>query len=482
MSFRKFRITYNIDRSTVLPGYARQARLLGMDGFDAPGWDFIAGFQPKIGRFEDSSGDWLDEVGTVQDPVTGEIIGGTQRVVDNVFQGQPLIQTESKVLDSRLTIEPFKDFKIEVDAKRSYTNNFSMFYKNTDKTNIEFERLSPREVGTFSMTYLSFQTLFKGSQDQINELFKNFEEYRYPISEDRNPGTTHPIDSGYAYGFGRTQQDILVPAFIAAYTNKDPQDFELTDIFDWLPRPNWNLTYNGLNKFAPFDKWFSSVRLSHGYKSTLTINQYQTNLQYSQPQINPDNVNPATENYFSRYIIPAIVIAEEFSPLIGIDLRTKNDINLRFNFIKRRGLQFGFISNELAETRATTVDFGFNWVLRGVELKFLPGFKSAKEEQRRLIPGSGRGSSGPQSNDLEFLFDFAFTDNITVNHYLDQEALPQPTRGSKDVRISPSIRYNLNRFINLRFFVDYRSTFPYTTTGYPITSIEGGLTVQVILE
>ena len=485
MMFRKFRITYNVDRSTVVPGYIPQSRLLGMDKFNAPGWDFIAGIQPNIGRFSNSSGDWLDEVGTVT-PDKGVVSGGKGWIVDNVFQPQPISQTESRTLDTRLTIEPFRDFRIEVDAKRNYTNNFSLFYKNTEKNpdSIYFERLSPREVGSFSLTYFSAQTIFKGSFAQITELFKVYEDYRAIISQERNPGTEHEIDTSgnYAYGFGRVQQDVLIPAFIAAYTNKDPSNFELTDMFNWLPRPNWTLTYNGLNKFAPFDKWFSSVRISHGYKSLLTINQYQTNQNYIPPQINEDNLNGSTFNYFSRYIVPAIVINEEFSPLIGIDVRTKNDINIRFNFIKRRNLRFGFISNELAETRATTVDVGFNYVIRGVELKWLPGYKNARDQNSQIIPGSGRGASAVRSNDLEFLFDFAFTDNITVNHYLDQEALPQPTRGSKDIRVSPSIRYNLNRFINLRLFVDYRRTVPYVTTGYPITSVEGGITVQVVLE
>ena len=482
MMFRKFRLSYSVDRGTVLPGFTPKAGLLGMENFTAPGWDFISGIQPNIGRFENSSGDWLDEIGTVQDD-QGNIIGGNQWVTDNVFQSQPLTQTETKILDTRLTIEPFKDFRIEVDAKRSLSYNFSMFYKNTDKNNVLFERLTPREVGSFSMTYFSAQTLFKGGLEGINEQFRIYENNRYGISEDRGePGTEHALDSGYTEGFGRTQQDVLVPAFIAAYTNKDPENFELTDIFDWIPRPNWTLTYNGLNKFGIFQEWFSSVRISHGYKSTLTINQFQSNLQYTPPQIQDENLNPATFNYFSQYIIPAIVIDEEFSPLVGIDLRTKNEMGFRFNYVKRRNLRFGFTSNELAETRATTVDFGFSWTLRNIELKWLPGYKSAADQNSQILPGSGRGASAVRTNDLEFLFDFSFSDNITVNHYLDQQALPQPTRGSEDIRVSPSIRYGLNRFINLRLFVDYRRTVPYVTTGFPITSIEGGLVVQVVLQ
>jgi cell surface protein SprA len=253
-------------------------------------------------------------------------------------------------------------------------------------------------------------------------------------------------------------------------------------MFSWIPRPNWTLTYNGLQKLGNLSQIFSSIRISHGYKSVLTINQFQTDLNYVPPQQNDQNINPATRDYFSRYIVPALGLVEEFSPLIGIDVRTKADMNFRFNYAKRRGLKMGFVSNELAENRATTVEIGFNYKLRDIELSFLPGFKGKKEQKGQITPGSGRGAAPARGNDLEFLFDFSWSDNITVNHYLDQESLPQPTRGSRDVSIAPSIRYNLNKFINLRLFVDYRKTFPYTTTGYPITTINGGLTVQVILE
>jgi cell surface protein SprA len=475
MMIRKFRVTYNINRATIVPGFTPQSRLLGMDGFDAPGWDFIAGVQPDIGRFETSSGDWLEEVGP----------DGKNWITDNVFQPQPITQSESKTLDGRLSLEPFTDFKVDLNFTRNFSNNFSMFYKNTDKNDVVFERLTPQEIGSYSMSFFSMQTLFKSTEQELNDLFLVYESYRTDVSQQRGEdGTEHAIDGpDYTFGFGAKQRDVLVPAFIAAYTKKDPTNYELTDIFDWIPRPNWQLTYNGLQKVGRLSEIFNSIRINHGYKSTLTINSFQTDLSYVPPQINDENINESTQNYYSQYIVPAIGLNEEFSPLIGIDIRTKNDMNFRVNYAKRRNLRMGFVSFELAETRSTTFEVGFNYILRDVKLGFLPGFKSKNDQgSQQASPGSGRGNAPVRGNDLEFLFDISWSDNITVNHYLDQESLPQPTRGSRDVSISPAIRYNLNRFINLRLFVDYRKTVPYTTTGYPITSIEGGLTVQVILE
>ena len=499
MTIRKFRLNYSQDFSTVIPGFTPQSKLLGMDGFDAPGWDFIAGFQPNIGRSVTSNDDWLATNGIL----INDQGGNDGWIVENPFQSQPILQSESETVDGRLTLEPFTDFKIEVDAKRSKSENFSVFYKNTLKVNqnlpinerYSVERLSPQEMGSFSMSYLSIPTLFMGSEEEIADLFDTFEQYRETISQQRGEqGTEHPIDGElYTEGFGSKQRDVIIPAFIAAYTDKDPENFELTDMFSWIPRPNWTLTYNGLQKLPMFKDLFSSVRISHGYKSTLTVNSFQTDLSYRDPQISPVNFNDATLNYYSRYIVPSVGIDEQFSPLIGIEVKTKTDLNLHFDYAKRRGLQLGFVSNELAENRATTVEVGFDYVMKNVDLPFIPGYKqrqkkkrdAKREEDRNTDPTNrqGSGAGGPvQGNDLEILFDFSFTDNITLNHYLDQESLPQPTRGSKEISISPAMRYNLNKNVNLRLFFDYRKTIPYTSTGYTQTTTEGGITVQVVLE
>jgi cell surface protein SprA len=180
------------------------------------------------------------------------------------------------------------------------------------------------------------------------------------------------------------------------------------------------------------------------------------------------------------------VIQEQFSPLIGFEFKTKNEMNFSFDYGKRRALSLGFISNELAEDRSTTVDIGFGYKLKNIELKFMPGYKKKRKNQKKSNDPDAQADDsggGPiEGNDLEILFDLGFTDNITLNHYLDQETPPQPTRGSKDFTISPSIRYDINKNVNLRFFFDYRRSIPYTTTGFPTTTSNGGVTVQIVLD
>jgi cell surface protein SprA len=320
---------------------------------------------------------------------------------------------------------------------------------------------------------------------QVNNLFKEFESFRSNVSHDRGEGE-HTVDGPeYAYGFGRKQQDILVPAFLAAYTGKDPENFEFTDIFNWLPRPNWQLNYNGLSKIPMFKDIFSNVRISHGYKSTLTINSFESDLNYDDydngnyDQQNPNNLDTLTQNYYSRYLMPSIIMEEGFAPLVGIDVKFKNDMNMSFSYAKKRSLAMGFVSYELAETRSTTVDFGMDWKLKDVRIGFLPGFNSQANKKKSSSKQPGTQKLG---NDLDILFDLSFADNFTINHYLDQNAGARPTRGSKDITISPSIAYDVNKNVNLRFFVDYRRQQPYVSNSYLVINTTGGLTVRVKLE
>ena len=90
---------------------------------------------------------------------------------------------------------------------------------------------------------------------------------------------TNPVNDSvnnlYAGGFGPYSQDVLIPAFVSAYTGKAPGDVNL-NVFKTRPKVNWRVTYNGLSKFPALKEIFASFNISHGYSSTLTINNFQT--------------------------------------------------------------------------------------------------------------------------------------------------------------------------------------------------------------
>ncbi len=486
---KKARLNYSENYGSVVPGFMPESQLFGQQDFTSPGWDYVLGISPDDAWFDRAS----DVANGYQNPW----------ITNNVFLNQQVIKDYQQTIDARITLEPIKDFRIEIEANRNYQENHTEFFK--DSTNYEIRNgpnyqqsirhLNERDIGSLSVSYFALNTLF---ESDLDELFATFEDYRKIISERLdNTGIQHVTDNdGFKFGYGQTQQEVLIPAFLAAYTGGDPNTTTLyTDARKFqniIPKPNWRLTYNGLAKVGGLNEIFQNISITHGYKSTLTINAFNTNFQYDvENPLSLTNVNSQTNNYYSRFEIPAIVIDESFSPLLGLRMQMKNGMRLDLDFKKARRLSFSLLNSELDEKNTTEYVIGFGHRLKDVNIPFLqfgaPKKKKKKgdkdqQEPPSALPGGGRQGSGQaQANDLNIKFDFSFRDDVTIKHILDELGLSERTRGDKQIRISPSIDYTVNSQLNLRLFVDYNRTIPYTSATFKNTNVQGGLTVRFSL-
>ena len=462
---RKARFTYSENISSVVPGFTPAPSLLGLSkGFEAPGWNYALGFAP--------SNQWLESTAN-----KGWISGSP-------FLNDEMIRNSTLKYDAQVTLEPFTDFRIEIMANKNYIQNHSEFFRNCDTLGQSFLHQVPRDLGSYTVSYMSIKTLFDNDKDQLIEKFKGFEETRKVISQRQGTGTHAKDGADYTAGYGRYQQDVLVPAFLAAYTGATPNEVSL-DVFKTKVRPNWQVSYNGLNKLPWFSDMLASFNLTHGYKSTITINSYQTNIDYLDfDPVSPQNINPLSQNYYSRFDIPNVINNESFSPLIGVDLKTRNNISIRFDMAITRNLALNLTDFQVIETNTEAMTFGAGYTIQNINIPFLSGKgskrKTSRQRSNENAPTTTTGTTASKSKDLNFKLDYSVRDDITINHILDQET-SEATRGTKTVGLTPSIDYQANDNVNLRFFVDYRKTVPATTQAYPITSVRGGLTVRLSL-
>jgi len=473
MLVRKARFNYTENFSTIVPGFTPDTKLMGLsEGFDAPGWEFVAGVQP--------TSSWLDEAGR-----NGWI---THRPELN----QQVMRNYTQNFDAGVTIEPFNDFRIEVTANKQYSRNSTELFKDqnflVDPDRVDYEHRAQRDLGSYTVSYFSLQTLFS---NDINGIFGRYESFRPIVSKrlgvEANDLAEHETDKGYVKGFGKIQQQVLIPAFVAAYTDANPNTVKL-DIFKTLPSVNWKLNYNGLNKLGNLKNVFSSIQISHGYKNTLTVNSYNTDLFFDAN--NPYTIDELNYNYVARYEIPQVVINEQFQPLFGLDMKFKNEMTFKADFKKTRTLAMSFIDYQLAESRSTAYSAGFGYRMKNVNIPFLTGKKkgqpakkkNSKSKKKTTPPTPGAPAGGAnQGNDLTFKFDFEVRDDITTNHLLDSPNQAIPTRGSRTVSINPAVEYALNKRLKLRLFTDYRKTVPKTSQSFPITTVNSGVTVQFSL-
>lgn len=459
---------YTESYNSRIPGYVDSTRILGQN-FNSmqPGLDYVFGRQPDTG--------WLNTKAR-----QGAITRDTNF---NLFYQQDFEQH----LSLQAQLEPIHELIVDLNLDKTFTKNYTELFK--DSTGLgNFKHYSPYAGGGFSVSYISFNTLFtKFKPNQLSETFVKFQNNRQVIANrlaQKNPywkaaGSPTTVDDKgavYPLGYGRYSQDVLIPAFIAAYTGKSPNTVALlnqnnanikSNPFSGIaPLPNWRLTYTGLSKIPALAEIFSNISLTHAYNSTLSMNAFTSALYYYDPLHlgAPAFVDTVSGNYVPFFLVPNLTIQEQFSPLLGIDVTTNKQLNLHFEYKKGRQLSLSLIDYQLSEVRSTGWVFGFGFRKKGVKLPFRLPFTSGKQLQ----------------NDLSVRLDLAMQDDTQTNSQLDQTAAFS-TGGQKVISIHPSIDYVMSTRVRLKFYFDQVRTIPYISTSAPITNTSAGVQISVSL-
>jgi cell surface protein SprA len=465
-ALKRVGIQYTEDFGTSLPGYMDSTKFLGQNWKSGePGFGFILGYQP------DTS--WINNFGA-----RGLLSSDT--LVSAMIQ-----QRYNQRLNITAQVSPFRDFNIDINLDKTFDKQYSELFKDTSKfDNVGLTRLNPYALGSFNVSYISYQTLFtKFDPNQISETFKEFENNRAILASklaalNPYPGISpDPNDPGYYVGYGRYAQDVIIPAFIAAYTGKDPSSVKLiknsnpnlksNPFSGILPKPNWTITYNGLSRMKGLDKIFTNFTVRHGYHSTLSMNSFNTALLFLDPlRVGyPFFRDPLTGNFIPYFLIPNITIQESFDPLIEFDMTFTNQLSTRFEYKKSRQLSLSLIDYQLAENRSEEVTVGFNWRKKGIP----------------LIKNIRIGKNGMKlDNDVTFRFDFSLRDDATANSKLDQKT-SFGTAGQKVIRIAPSIDYILNNRVSMKLYFEQNRNIPKISNSFPITNTRAGLQVRISL-
>lgn len=466
-SIKSINATLSQNSNTRLPGYTDSTRHFG-ENFNsmAPGFDFILGKQP------DSN--WLNRAAD-----RGLITKDSN--FNDLF-----VQNFDQRLAISAQLEPVRDLTIDVNIDKTFSKNYSETFKDTTGTGNNFGHLTPYIGGGFNVSYIAFNTLFeKYNPNQVSATFIKFQDYRQVLS--KRLGNLNPYNKlagnptgsdGYSLGYGRYAVDVLVPAFIAAYTGQDPTKVSLVKqnnsnlkanpFRDILPKPNWRITYNGLSRVKGLDKIFTNFSLTHAYNASLGMNSFTSALLYRDVSRfgYPSFIDTVSNNYIPFFLIPNITIQEQFAPLVGIDMTFTNQLSVKFEYTKQRQLSLSLIDYQLSEVRSTEYTFGGGFRKRGLKLPFKIPF--TKEDTKKL------------DNEINFRLDFKIRDNVTSNSRLDQNSA-FATNGSKEITISPTIDYYISNRINVKLYFDQRRVNPYISSSPPTVDTRAGVQVRISL-
>uniref|UniRef100_UPI003FF02083 T9SS outer membrane translocon Sov/SprA n=3 Tax=Parabacteroides TaxID=375288 RepID=UPI003FF02083 len=463
MMVRRVNIQYSLVDGMMLSGYAPEVGdMFGQrrTGTLAPGLGFAFGAVRRSFIDEADERGWL---------------------VKNENMTTPAMINSAKNLTIRANLEPIAGLKIDLNANRVDTRSTDIYYMQ--------DGMPEQMGGSFTMTTIALGSAFGGSGNANNgyssKAFDKFIAHRSVIAQrlaDTYSGTVYPssgfmaghalagkpYDPAVGGGVSLNSMEVLVPAFLAAYTGKDPNKVGLSafpSIKSLLP--NWRVTYDGLIRIPVIRKYFKSMMLSHQYRCSYSVGAFSSFLDWVDAgqdglgyirDIQTGNPTPS-----SPYDIAAVSITEGFSPLFGVDATLLNNITGKFELRKTRNLSLNISSYQLVEALS-------NEFVIGVGYKLTEFNKVLKMKKTRDF-----------SNDLTIRLDFSYRKMQSLIRKIEDQ-FTQATSGNIAKTIQFSADYGLSRALTLRAFYDLQINEPIvSTSSYPTSNSNYGISLRFSL-
>jgi cell surface protein SprA len=231
--------------------------------------------------------------------------------------------------------------------------------------------------------------------------------------------------------------------------------------FPNIPIPNWQIRYTGLGHAAFFANFFDSFDLRHGYQSTYSISNYTTLLQYQETN-GAVSSRDANNDFLPFYQFTQVTIFEQFAPLVGADIRFKNNMTTNIEFRKSRILSLSLLNSQLSQQNENVWVLGFGYRTKNLRL-------------------FGLFNNTILKNDVTFKLDFSLRDNKTLIYRADVESA-EVSSGAENITYRPSIDYVINQRFNLSIFYDSNITKPYTSQTFNTTFTNFGINLKLLLQ
>ncbi|MDL2304927.1 cell surface protein SprA [Bacteroides sp. OttesenSCG-928-D19] len=459
MMTRNITITYRNTYAMSLPGFLPDVGdMFGQkknNGFLAPGLDFAFGLADYSYIEKAANRGWLLQNDSVINPAR------TNSMED--FQ-------------IRMTLEPFKDFKIDLNASRTRNSTRDVQYM--------FDGMPETRGGNLTMTVITLKSAFEKKNPSTGYHSKSFNRFLNNLDiiqqrvEAQYLGAVYPAGTALAGQpfnpengtVGKYSPDVMIPAFLAAYTGKDARKTPLDLFPDLLSiMPNWRITYSGLGRLPFFKKYFKSININHAYRSTYSIgsyNTYQSFLSYMGDLGFIEDVQSGMPVPSNIYDISSVSINEQFVPLIGIDMTFNNGITLKTEYKLTRVLNLSMAANQVVETDSRDIVVG-----GGYKIVNWDPFKGRNR----------KNSKNTVSNDLILRADVSFRNQSALCRDI-QQGTTQATSGNKALKISCTADYTLSKLLTVRVYYDRQQNTPLVSaTSYPVTTADFGVSMRFSL-
>ena len=221
----------------------------------------------------------------------------------------------------------------------------------------------------------------------------------------------------------------------------------LKDFIKYIPRPNWRITWNGLEKIKWFKNYVQSISLTHAYTS-----------KYSEGwRINPDGLKETQTQK----------ITYGFTPLVGMNVTFKRlwggNMTGSFKYSTKASYDLGVSTRSITESSSRDISLTASYQKRGLK-----------------IPLFGLSLK----NDIEVSFSFTSGSNATVIFDMDRfTENGKPQNGTTRTTLEPRVKYVMSSRVTLSVYYKRTTVKPEGASRIPPTTTnEGGLDVNISIQ
>jgi cell surface protein SprA len=409
----------------------------------------------------------------------------------------PATSNKTEDLQLRATLEPIKNFKIDLNASRTETRAKSVQYM--------YQGNPTTQSGTFTMTTISLKSAFEGIGNANNGFHStSFDTFCNSLDgfrdrvEAQYTNSVYPAGTTMAGGkfdpangaVNKYSADVMIPAFLSTYTSMGGKSL---GIFPSLSRllPNWTLRYSGLGKLPWFRDIFKSVNINHSYKSIYAVGSYSSFSTFMEYMNGLGFVTDATTGNpvpSSMYNVSTVSINEAFSPLLGVDMTFDNNLTAKLEYRTTRVLSLSMTSIQINE--ATSHDWvlgmgyrlnNFNIFGGGNRREVKSNASSNKQnDKNRTQPNNNRQNNQP-NHDLNLRLDLSYRRQASISRDI-ATMTSAASSGNTAFKLSFMADYTLSKLLTMSFYYDRQTNTPLlSSSSYPTTTSDFGLSMKFSL-
>ena len=469
MMVRSVNISFRNQYTMNLPGFVPNiGDFFGQRGGSplSPGLDFAFGLisDNYIDKANDNG--WL---------LTNDSVATSSATVNN-----------NNDLQIRAVLEPIRDLKIDLNASRTDNRARSIRYM--------YAGMPTTHSGSFNMTTISLKGSLAGMGDANNgyqsDAFDRFREL-IPQFQERvqaQYADAPEVTSGLSSQVNPNSADVLVPAFLSAYTMGAGSSL---DIFPAVTRllPNWTLRYSGLSKLPWIRDHLKSVNINHAYKSVYSVGSYASYSSW-QEYMNGlgfiSNVSAGTIQPSSMYNVSTVSINEAFSPLIGLDATFQNNLTAKVEYRTTRVLNLSMTSVQINEALSRDWVVGLSYKIQDFKLFGSKVNRKIGKAQKGKAKDDNKSTNRSNSrsgvnHDLNLRLDVSLRSQASITRDI-ASGISSASSGNSAFKLSFMADYTLSRLLTLTAYYDSQTNTPLlSSSSYPTTTHDFGLSVKFSL-